>query len=120
MNIPQMAAQAREHWKVTNPEIYRQMVEDKALVECSEAAAKLTLMEMKTLMLGGLDGKGSMAGESSPIHISDSGSVGESVSAGTGRERKSYTTRLVKGRRALAKTDFNTTQINQRKSSPLI
>lgn len=54
MNIPQMAAQAREHWKVTNPEIYRQMVEDKALVECSEAAAKLTMREMKTLMLGGL------------------------------------------------------------------
>jgi len=54
MNIPQMAAQAREHWKVTNPEIYQQMVEDKALEGESEAAAKLTMREMKTLMLGGL------------------------------------------------------------------
>ena len=54
MNIKQMAAQAREHWKVTNPEIYRQMVEDKALEACSEAAAKLTMREIKTLMLGGL------------------------------------------------------------------
>lgn len=54
MNIPQMAAQAREHWKVTNPEVYRQMVEDKALVGESEAAAKLTMREIKTLMLGGL------------------------------------------------------------------
>ena len=54
MNIPQMAAQAREHWKVTNPEIYQQMIEDKALEGESEAAAKLTLREMKTLMLGGL------------------------------------------------------------------
>ena len=54
MNIPQMAAQAREHWKVTNREIYRQMVEDKALEGESEAAAKLTMREIKTLMLGGL------------------------------------------------------------------
>lgn len=54
MNIPQMAAQAREHWKVTNPEIYRQMVEDKALEAESEAAAKLTQREMQTLMTGGL------------------------------------------------------------------
>jgi len=54
MNVPQMAAQARAHWKETNPEIYRQMVEDKALVAESEAAAKLTLMEMKTLMLGNM------------------------------------------------------------------
>ena len=43
MNIQQMAAQAREHWKVTNPEVYRQMVEDKALMAESEASAKLTL-----------------------------------------------------------------------------
>jgi len=54
MNIPQMAAMAREHWKVTNPKIYRQMVEDKALVGESEAAAKLTMREVQTLMLGGL------------------------------------------------------------------
>jgi hypothetical protein len=54
MNLKQMAAQAREHWKVTNPEIYRQMVEDKALEGESEAAAKLTMREIKTLMLGGL------------------------------------------------------------------
>ncbi len=47
MNIPRMAAQAREHWKVTNPEIYRQMVEDKALEGESEAAAKLTMREME-------------------------------------------------------------------------
>ena len=53
MNIKQMAAQAREHWKVTNPEVYQQMVEDNALEGESEAAAKLTMREMKTLMLGG-------------------------------------------------------------------
>lgn len=53
MNIQQMAAQARDHWKQINPEIYRQMVEDKVLEKESEAAAKLTLAEMKTLMLGG-------------------------------------------------------------------
>jgi hypothetical protein len=47
MNLNQMAAQAREHWKVTNPEIYQQMVEDKALTECSEAAAKPTMREME-------------------------------------------------------------------------
>lgn len=46
MNIPQMAALARDHWKKTNPEIYRQMVEDKALIDCSEAAARLTQREM--------------------------------------------------------------------------
>ena len=51
MNIQQMAAQARDHWKVTNPEIYRQMVEDKALETESEAAAKLTMREMEALML---------------------------------------------------------------------
>ena len=54
MNIPQMAALAREHWKKTNPEVYRQMVEDDALVACSEAAAKLTMSEMKALMLIGM------------------------------------------------------------------
>jgi len=54
MNIKQMAAQAREHWKVTNPEIYRQMVEDKALEACSEAAAKLTMREIQDLDVGGL------------------------------------------------------------------
>lgn len=51
MNILQMAALARDHWKKTNPEIYRQMVEDKALIECSEAAARLTQREMDALML---------------------------------------------------------------------
>ena len=54
MNIPQMAAQAREHWKVTNPEIYQQMVEDGALELESEAAAKLTMKEMEALMLIGM------------------------------------------------------------------
>lgn len=54
MNIQQMAAQARDHWKRTNPKIYRWMVEDKALTAESEAAAKLTMMEMKTLMEGGM------------------------------------------------------------------
>jgi len=49
-----MAAQAREHWKVTNPEIYRQMVEDNALEACSEAAAKLTMREMEALKLIGM------------------------------------------------------------------
>ena len=53
MNIPQMAAQAREHWKVTNPEIYQQMVEDGALVGESEAAARMTMREMEALMLIG-------------------------------------------------------------------
>ena len=51
MNIPQMAAMAREHWKKTNPEIYRQMVEDKALIAESEASARLTQREMDALML---------------------------------------------------------------------
>ena len=54
MNIQQMAAQARQHWKETNPEIYRQMVEDNALEAESEAAAKLTMSEMKALMLIGM------------------------------------------------------------------
>ena len=54
MNIPQMAAQAREHWKVTNPEVYQQMVEDGALEMCSEAAAKLTMREMEALMSIGM------------------------------------------------------------------
>ena len=51
MNIPEMAALARDHWKRENPKVYRQMVEDGALVEESEAAADLTLQEMKALML---------------------------------------------------------------------
>ena len=54
MNLPQMAAQAREHWKVTNPEIYKQMVEDGALIEESEASARLTMREMEALMLIGM------------------------------------------------------------------
>lgn len=54
MNLQQMAAQARDHWKVTNPEVYRQMVEDNALFPESEAAAKLTLREMETLIKGGM------------------------------------------------------------------
>ena len=49
-----MAAQAREHWKVTNPEVYHQMVEDGALVGESEAAAKLTMREMEALMSIGM------------------------------------------------------------------
>jgi len=54
MTTKQMAAQAREHWKVTNPEIYRQMIEDNALVESSEAAAKLTMREVEALKLIGM------------------------------------------------------------------
>lgn len=49
-----MAALAREHWKKVNPEIYRQMVEDEALEKESEAAAKLTMSEMKALMMIGM------------------------------------------------------------------
>ncbi len=49
-----MAAQAREHWKVTNPEVYQQMVEDNALEGESEAAAKLTMREMQALMQTGM------------------------------------------------------------------
>ncbi len=54
MNLQQLAEQARDHWKKANPEIYRQMVEDNALQAESEAAAKLTLREMETLMKGGM------------------------------------------------------------------
>ncbi len=51
MNVPEMAALARDHWKKTNPETYQRMVNDNALVAESEAAARLTLREMKALML---------------------------------------------------------------------
>jgi hypothetical protein len=51
MNIPEMAALARDHWQKTNPRVYRRMVSDNALVSESEAAVKLTLMEMNALML---------------------------------------------------------------------
>ena len=54
MNLQQMAALAREHWKETNPEVYQQMVEDDALKAESEAAAKLTMKEMETLMKAGM------------------------------------------------------------------
>jgi hypothetical protein len=46
-----MAALARAHWKEVNPEVYQKMVDRNALGEESEAAAKLTQMEMNTLML---------------------------------------------------------------------
>jgi len=48
---------------VTNPEAYQQMVEDKALIAESEAAAKLTMSEMKTLMLGGMTKQEAWAGD---------------------------------------------------------
>ena len=50
MNIPEMAAMAREHWKKTNRETYNLMVKNKELVAESEAAARLTLREMQALM----------------------------------------------------------------------
>lgn len=52
MTIPEMAALAREHW-AQYPETFRLMVKNKAVQKESEAAAKLTMMEMRTLMLGG-------------------------------------------------------------------
>lgn len=54
MNVQQMAAQARDHWKKTNPKIYQQMVEDKALKKVSEAAASLTISEIDALMMIGI------------------------------------------------------------------
>lgn len=54
MNLQQMAAQARDHWKKTNPKVYRKMVKNGDLERESEAAAKLTMSEMKTLMMGGM------------------------------------------------------------------
>jgi len=69
------------------------------------------------LDVGGLDGSGSLAGEPTPIHLQDSGADSESISAGTGRERNSYTTRLATGRRAITEADLDTAQVNQRKDS---
>lgn len=54
MTIPQMTALAKDHWKVTNPEVYRRMVDNNDLEKEAAAAARLTLMEMQTLMKGGL------------------------------------------------------------------
>ena len=54
MNIKQMAALAREHWKVTNPEVYQEMVKDGELTSESEAAAKLTMREMEVQMMIGI------------------------------------------------------------------
>ena len=53
MTIDEMAEIARDHWKKTNPAAFRKMVKNKDLEKESIAAAKLTLMEMKTLMRGG-------------------------------------------------------------------
>ncbi len=50
MNVQQLAAITREHWKREAPETYRKMVKNKVLVEKSEAVAKLALTEMETLM----------------------------------------------------------------------
>lgn len=54
MNLQQMAAQARDHWKQVNPKIYRRMVKNGDLERESEAAAKLTTREIETLMRGGM------------------------------------------------------------------
>ena len=51
MNIPQMAAMAREHWKKTNPAVVKRMEARGELVAESEAAAYLTQKEMEALML---------------------------------------------------------------------
>lgn len=53
MTIPEMAALARQAWKEINPIVYQEMVQDNALEEESEAAARLTKREMDTLMYGG-------------------------------------------------------------------
>jgi len=50
MNVPEMAALARDHWKKTDPELYQNLVKAGDLEKGSEAAAKLTLAEMKALM----------------------------------------------------------------------
>lgn len=54
MTIDEMAAIARDHWMKTNPSVFRKMVKNKDLEKESVAAAELTLMEMKTLMRGGM------------------------------------------------------------------
>lgn len=54
MNLNQMAKLAREHWKVTNPKVYREMVKDGELISESEAAAKLTMREMEAQMMIGV------------------------------------------------------------------
>jgi len=51
MNVPEMAALARDHWKKTDPELYLKLKQVGDLEKGSEAAAKLTLAEMKSLML---------------------------------------------------------------------
>lgn len=53
MTIPQMAALARDHIKTMNPELYQLLQENGELQKETEAAAKLTQMEMNTLMKGG-------------------------------------------------------------------
>ncbi len=58
--------------KVTNPKIYRQMVEDKALV----GKAKLQQADNEggtNLDVGGLTEQEALAGESASIHLQDSG-----------------------------------------------
>ena len=54
MNLNQMATLAREHWKVTNPKVFREMVKDGELISESEAAAKLTMKEMEAQMMIGV------------------------------------------------------------------
>lgn len=54
MTIPQMAALAKDHWKKTNPEVYQRMVDNNDLEKEAIAAAKLTQMEINTLMKGGM------------------------------------------------------------------
>jgi len=66
---------------------------------------------------GGDVAEGSLAGEPTPIHIQDSGSVGESVSAGSGREWKGYATRLATAKRTITEEDLDTDQIDSREAN---
>lgn len=54
MNIPEMSAVAKQHWRQFYPETYDLMKKNGELDSEAEAAADLTQLEMNTLMKGGL------------------------------------------------------------------
>lgn len=54
MNRLSMAETAKHHWKARYPDDYALMVKHGELDEVALASADLTLMEMETLMLGGM------------------------------------------------------------------
>jgi hypothetical protein len=54
MNIPEMTAIAKEHWKEHLSPFYNLLVEQGQLQEEAEASAELTRMEMDVLKMGGM------------------------------------------------------------------